>query len=505
MNPADNMNLVRFIKDKAAQYGDKVFLLGEGGPITYRELDRITDRLARRLIGLGIKPGDRIGVLHLNSSYVFQAFLAAVKAAAVAVPVNPVYTAPETAHILGDSGARLLLAHRDLAPKAAEVRDRLPALERIVVRDDGQSLDQALEAAGAEESGSIDPESFSADDPAFTFYTSGTTGKPKGVILSHRNLYFGGANIAQNFGLRPDDVALAVLPMVHIFCIASPFMGSFASGGSVVVLPAFKTEEVLTAIGRHGVTWFPGVPTMFSYLLNDLDRTRHDVSSLRMGLSGGAIMAPELMKNWTEAFGAHVQEAYGLTESTGLVVCDPPFGRRKSGSIGIVASGVDAKIVDDGGAELGPGLVGQLIFKGPNRFVGYHNRPELTEERIKDGWFSTGDHAYRDEEGYFFIAGREQELIITAGYNIYPREIEDVLHAFPGVAEAAVIGVPDPNKGEAPRAYVSLAPGTEADEQAVLDHCRRSLASYKIPQIRFLDELPKNSTGKIVKADLGRD
>ncbi|MFH1060641.1 MAG: AMP-binding protein, partial [Pseudomonadota bacterium] len=398
-----------------------------------------------------------------------------------------------------------LVAHESLADKAAEPVAQLARPPRIVVRREDQSLTQALgEAGGGDGHGPL-PGGFTPDTPAFTFYTSGTTGKPKGVVLTHRNLYFGGANIAQNFGLRPGDVALAALPMVHIFCIASPFLGSLASGGTVVVLPAFNSEAVLTAIAEHRVTWFPGVPTMFSYLLNTLDPARHDVSSLRMGLSGGAIMPMDLMRQWTGKFGAHVLEAYGLTESTGLVVCDPVYGVRKSGSIGIVAAGVDARIVDETGRDQPAGQVGQLIFRGPNRTAGYHNLPEVTAERIREGWFYTGDHAYRDEEGYFFIAGREQDLIITAGYNIYPREIEEVLYTFPGVSEAAVIGVPDPAKGEAPLAYVSLKEGVSADADAIRAHCRASLAPYKIPQIRFLPELPKNPTGKILKKQLPRE
>ena len=499
------MNLIELVRHKAEQYGDKVFLLGEGGPVSYAEFDRITDRLAARLIDLGVKPGERVAVLHRNSAYVFEAYFAAVKARAVAVPVNPIYTPPEVAHNLGDSGAVLLLAYEDLAPKAEQVRGSLPALKQIVVLKKGQSLEEALEAAGGKNTTLPDLPEATPDTPAFTFYTSGTTGKPKGVILCHRNIVFGGCNIAQNYGLRKDDVAMGVLPMVHIFCIASPFMGSFCSGGTVAVMPSFSPETALQAIGQYKVTWLPGVPTMFSYLLNTLDPKRHDVSSLRMGLSGGASIPLDLMNRWMEAFGARVQEAYGLTESVGLVATDPVYGEKKPGSIGIVASGVQARLVDKDGNDVPDGKVGHLIFKGPNRMVGYHNLPEVTAERVVDGWFYTGDHAYRDDDGYLFIAGRESELIITAGYNVYPREIEEVLYSFPGVAEAAVISVPDDNKGEAPLAFVAMAQGAAEDAETLLQHCRQNLAPYKIPLLRFMTELPKNPTGKILKNQLPKE
>ena len=499
------MAIPEFVKAQAAKFGGRTYLIGEGGPISYAEFDRVTDRLAARLAGLGLEPGDRVATLHPNSPQLLLAYFAIIKAGGVVVPVNPVYTAREIAHILGDSGARMVLAHRDWAGRLDELEGGAPEVRAVIIRRGDESLEQALARACPEAPAALSPPVMNPDMPALTFYTSGTTGKPKGVVLTHRNITFGGPNVAQNYGLRAEDITLAALPMVHVFCIASPFMGSFSSGGAVVVVDGFKSEEVLAAIAEHRVTWFPGVPTMFTYLLNTLDESRHDVSSLRMGLAGGASLPVELLRQWEERFGAEIIEVYGLTESTGLVTGNPVYGQRKPGSIGINVSGVDARLVDEQGTEVPVGQVGHLIFRGPNATRGYHNLPEVTAERIKDGWVYTGDHAYRDEEGYYFLVGREAELIITGGYNVYPREIEEVLYACPLVNEAAVIGVPHPSKGEVPKAFLVSREGASQDEETVLAHCRQSLAPYKIPVICFMDELPKNPTGKIMKKDLPTD
>ncbi len=224
-----------------------------------------------------------------------------------------------------------------------------------------------------------------------------------------------------------------------------------------------------------------------------------------MGLSGGASLPVEVLRAWEDQFKAEIIEVYGLTESTGLVTANPVYGTRKPGSIGITVSGVEARVVDKGGQEQLDGEIGELIFKGPNATRGYFNLPEETAEKINNGWVHTGDHAWRDDEGYYYIVGREKELIICGGYNIYPREIEEVLHGYPGVNEAAVIGVPDPIKGEVPKAFVSIKTGFQVLEKELLDFCKKNLASYKIPRMAFMEELPKNITGKIMKKELPRE
>jgi long-chain acyl-CoA synthetase len=499
------MDLVRFLKARARHYDNRILLYGEEGSVTYREFDAVTDRIAYGLELLGIGPGDPVAVLHPNSSQTLLAFFAIIKAGGVVVPINPMYTSREVTYLLNNSEATLLIAHEDLSPLVDQVKEKAPRLNRIALRKRTETLEDAIATLAGARLVPIREKSFNADDPAIMFYTSGTTGSPKGVILTHGNFAFGGPNIAQSYGLRESDIAIAALPMVHVFSIASPFFGSLSSGGSVVVVDRFKAQTIFEMIEKYRVTWFPGVPTMFILLLNSLPENTRDISSLRMGLSGGASLPVEVLRKWEEAFRAEVIEVYGLTESTGLVTANPVYGERKPGSVGITVPGVTAKVVTGDGAECAPKQVGALLFRGPNAAKGYFKLPEETRAKIRDGWVHTGDHAYRDEDGYFFIVGREKELIISGGYNIYPKEIEEVLHTHGAVGEAAVVGVADPVKGEVPKAFVALKPGAKATEEELTEHCRASLAPYKLPKIAFLDELPKNPTGKILKKELPRE
>jgi long-chain acyl-CoA synthetase len=501
------VDLVKFLKIRADRYKNKIFLYGKEIPdgISYKEFDVLTDRIAYALEMIGLARGDHIAVLHPNSAQTIISYYSIFKLGGVVIPINPIYTPREIKYILNNSQAKALILHESFLSAIEEIKAEIPLVKHFIVREDTASMETAVTGYLGSPLASIKSRNFQPDDPAVIFYTSGTTGSPKGVILTHRNFCFGGPNCAQNYGLRENDVTIAVLPLVHVFCVASPVFGSLSSGGSVVVLERFKVEQVFEAIERYRVTWFPGVPTMFTYLLNDLSENCRDLSSLRMGLSGGASLPVEVLKEWEERFHADIIEVYGLTESTGLVTANPVYGTRKPGSIGITVSGIEARVVDKDAGELPRREIGELIYKGPNATRGYFNLPEETSEKIKSGWVHTGDHAWRDEEGYFYIVGREKELIICGGYNIYPREIEEVLHGHPDVNEAAVIGATDPVKGEIPRAFVSLKKGCEVTAEELLSFCKKNLAAYKIPRIVFMPELPKNITGKIMKKELPRE
>jgi len=493
-------SFVQCVRDKANQYNDRVFLCDfeTGKSITYAQFDGMTDRLAHGFNSLGLKKADRVALLHPNQSDFILCYVGVLKAGGAAVPINSLYTTPEIQFILNDSETRFLVTTDALSEKVKNIESEIPTLEQIIIKTGEQTLEEAIsEMVGPLRVIEID--SYDPNDLAIVFYTSGTTGKPKGVMLTHRNLTFGGANVAQSYGLREDDVTIAVLPLVHVFANASPVLGSFSSGGKVIVMKQFKTHHVYEAIERHKITWFPGVPTMFNYLLSDFSSNTRNLSSLRMGLSGGASLPVESLREFETKFNANILEVYGLTESTGLVTANPVYGARKPGSIGITVSGVQTRVVSESDDECAPGEVGELIFKGPNATAGYWNRSDETNKRITDGWVHTGDHVYQDEDGYFFLVGRESELIVSGGFNIYQKEIEAVLSSHPDIHEVAVIGVADKNKGEIPKAFIALKPGAESNEKDLLNHCGQNLAAYKIPMIEFVRELPKNPIGKIAK------
>jgi len=497
-------SVAKYLKTKVLQFGD-VRLLKDYGTATsysYREFDVATDRLALGFRKMGAAPGDRIAFLHPNHTDLLLGYFGAIKAGAVAVAVNPAYTAREIMHIIGDSGAKILVSTERFHKSLETVRKEAALLATVIVKKEGQDLAEAVTAV----SGPLSPEDpieRTADDAAMIFYTSGTTGAPKGVMISHRNITFGAGNMAQNYGLTASDITVVCLPLNHIFANASPFWGALASGGSAVVMERFQTEPVFDAIKRERITWFPGVPTMFTFLLSGFDDHPRDVSSLRMGLSGAASLSVQNLEAFEAKFGAFMLEVYGLTESTGLVTANPVYGVRKPGSIGMSVSGVAARLVDPEWRDVPRGELGELIFKGPNGTMGYWGLPEETEKKIRDGWISTGDLAYQDDEGYFYIGSRKNELIISGGYNIFPREIEDILNSHPHVLESAVIGVDDAALGEVPKAFVVPAPGNNVEVEDLEAFCQENLAKYKVPRVfSIMDELPKNTTGKILKKEL---
>jgi len=497
------MSLVEFVRERAKEFGSKIFLWEKKNSLTYEEFDQVTDRMGAELQALGLKKSDHAAVLFPNSLDTLLSYFSIIKAGGAVVPINPLYTPREIAFILNNSEAKFLLAASHFQKAVEGIRSQVPGLRQAIFRSEDEPSILKTLAGLAPKANTLKPVELSSQDKAIIFYTSGTLGTPKGVMLTHGNFTFSGPNIARCYGLRQEDISLAVLPLVHVFAVASPVFGSLSSGGTVVVLDRFQAETVLQAFVDYRVTWFPGVPTMFNYLHHAYGNGAWNISSVRMGLSGGASLSVELLKNWETRFNAEILEVYGLTESTGLVTANPVHGVRKAGSIGIPVPGVQTRLINKEGKDAGKGEVGEILFKGPNAAKGYWKLPKQTEEAIRNGWVHTGDLAKQDEDGYFYIVGRKNDLIIVGGYNVYPREIEEVLYAHPAVYEAAVIGMADEVKGEIPKAYISLKPGQTATEKEILEFCKQNLAPYKVPrQVEIRSELPKSSTGKILHREL---
>ena len=336
-------------------------------------------------------------------------------------------------------------------------------------------------------------------------YTSGTTGKPKGAELTHFQLYMNCTVGGELLGFQDDDIGVAVLPMFHVFGLSSVLNTAVRFGGTLVLIPRFEPDAVLDAIARHRCTIFSGVPTMY-YALLQVEVAGRDLSSLRVGVSGGAAIPGEVIRGFEEKFpGVVILEGYGLSETASATTFNISAEQRKVLSIGKPIWGVEVLVVDDQDKPLppGPDNIGEIIIRGHNVMKGYYGNPEATAEAFRGGWFHTGDLAYADKDGYLFVVDRMKDMLIRGGYNVYPREIEEVLFAHPAVAEAAVVGKADAKLGEEVVAFVVLKPGAKADPDEIIAYCRERLAAYKYPrEVRILADLPKGPTGKILKREL---
>ncbi|MER7282642.1 long-chain fatty acid--CoA ligase [Dactylosporangium sp. NPDC000244] len=500
-----SFNLALILREQAARNPDRLLLHSGADSWSYRAVDTASGRLAAALRRLGLRPGDRIAVQLPNVPEFVIAYFGALRAGLVMVPLSPQLTAHELRYHLIDSQARLIITHELSVEQASEAaRDIGDVPVHVVASDaapDGVAhFDDLL--TGDDES---DLHPTAPEDTAVLLYSSGTTGKPKGAELTHFQLFMNCTVAGELFGIRPDDVSVAVLPLFHVFGLSMVLNLAVRYGAGLALVPRFQPDEVLDIIERLRCTVFWGVPTMYVALLR-ADAAGRNLSSLRAAVSGGAAIPGEVIRQFEEKFsGAIVLEGYGLSETASVATFNVSAEQRKVLSIGRAIWGVEVRIVGPDGAELPPGprQVGEIVIRGHNVMKGYHNRPEETARAIRDGWFHTGDLGYRDEEGYFFIVDRLKDLIIRGGYNVYPREVEEVLYEHPAVAEAAVVGRPDARLGEEVTAHVVLRPGVTADSRDLHVHCRERLAGYKNPrEIHIVAALPKGPTGKILKRAL---
>jgi long-chain acyl-CoA synthetase len=489
-------NLAANLAGTATRHGERIALKLDETEIPYAALDAASARVAGLLRSRGMQAGARVGLMLPNVPQFAVVYYGVLRAGGVIVPMNPLLKSREVEFYLSDSEAELLFVWHGFAAEA-EQGAAAAGVEAIVVTPG--AFERLL--------GSVEPDSevvdVAGDDTAVILYTSGTTGKPKGAELTHDNL---GRNVqvaVDLLDLHSEDVVLGALPLFHAFGQTCAMNAAVASGATLSLIARFDAGHALEIIERDGVTAFEGVPTMYSAMLHVPDPDGYDTSSLRVCISGGAAMPVEVMRAFEEKFGCTVLEGYGLSETSPMASFNHPDRERKPGSIGTPVAGVEMKIVTDDGDEVAQGEPGEIVIRGHNVMKGYWKRPEATAEAIRDGWFHSGDIGRVDEDGYFFVVDRKKELIIRGGYNVYPREIEEVIYEHPDVREAAVIGIAHPELGEEVGAAVVLKPGATATEADIRDHVKSNVAAYKYPrQVWFVDELPKGATGKIQKREI---
>jgi long-chain acyl-CoA synthetase len=492
-----SLNLASIVTESAGRAPAGVAVRLGGLELTYAEVDDRSARLAALLREKGIQQGDRVGVMLPNVLEFPVSYYGVLRGGAAVVPMNVLLKRREIAFYLEDSGTKLLLAWHGFAEEA-----------RGGAADAGAELIEVEPEAFAELLGDREPATEVAEteeeDTAVILYTSGTTGKPKGAELTHFNLSRNSELASRNTcEVRQGDIVLGALPLFHSFGQTVSMNASLRVGATLTLLPKFDPGEALEIMQRDGVTHFYGVPTMYGALLHHPGREGHDTSNLRICITGGASMPVEVLRGFEEAFGCELLEGYGLSETSPVACTNHPGRPRKPGSIGTPLEQVEMKVVDEDDNEVAQGEVGEIVIRGHNVMKGYWQRPEATEEAMRGGWFHTGDMARIDEDGYFFIVDRKKDLIIRGGYNVYPREVEEVLYEHPKIREAAVIGVPHDEWGEEIGAAIVPHEGEDLAPEEVSEYVKERIAAYKYPRIVwFMEELPKGPTGKILKREI---
>jgi len=505
-----SLNLASILRNSAHKYAKKPCLIVGDTVINYETAHAYAQRFASALTRLGVKRGQHVALMLPNVPQFTIAYYAAHYIGAPVVPLNVLLTPEEIAYHLEDSDAVALVVWEGFYDQAKAGFDRADDCKHLIVVKQAPTDIKAPEgvhnftALVASSEPMHEPVATMPDDTAVVLYTSGTTGKPKGAELTHFNMFYNAEYCATRLmPVQEDSVALVVLPLFHSYgqtCIQN---ATLRGGGSLVLLPRFEPGPAFQLMQKYDVNTFAGVPTMYFALLHYAEAKNFKLK-LRICSSGGAAMPVEVMRAFDEAYGVNILEGYGLSE-TSPVACFNTLDRpKKPGSIGVPLEGVEFKLVDaEGKTILDPNVPGEICIKGHNVMKGYYTRPEATAEAIRDGWFSTGDVAHRDEDGFFFIVDRKKDMIIRGGFNVYPREIEEVLYGYPAIGEAAVIGVKHESHGEEIKAVVAFKAGQSATPEQIIAYCKERLAAYKYPRIIEVREtLPKTATGKILKREL---
>ncbi len=537
------ITLPQLLEQTAAKSPGHPALIYFGARISYGQLQDHVDRLAAGLQSMGVKKGDRVALLMPNCPQFVISFFGAMRAGAIVTATSSMYTAREITHQWNDAGATVVIADRRLYPVIKAALPQLTSVRHIILtgmrqyyprplqelctvlessRSEKLSNRTKLSSTGATQptgpalheweallsvSPKPRPSNLTPSDIACLQYTGGTTGTSKGAMLTHANLVINAYQASRLLTMNGNgqEVMVAALPLFHIFAMTCVMISSVEIGGSVVILPRFELRAALNVIRKYRPTMFHGVPTMYVAFNGVPGVERYGFNSLRMCMSGGAALPAEVRQKFEALTGGKLVEGYGLTETSPVTHVNPPAGSPKVASIGRPIPDTEARIVDleTGTHEMPVGEVGEITIRGPQVMKGYWNKPEETALVLRDGWLHTGDIAKKDADGYFYIVDRKKDMIIAGGYNIYPREVEEVLFECPKIEEAAVIGVPDAYRGETVKAFVVLKAGVTATAEEIIAFCRERMAAYKAPrQVVFRDSLPKSGVGKYLRREL---
>ncbi len=536
--------LFHFLDESARKYPDRACTIFKGAVVTYKEMNAITDHIAAALVDMGVKKGDRVGMFMPNTPQFVMAYYGILKAGGVVVATNPLYTAPEIEHQASDAGIEIMFVMTNFYKtiKAAQPKTKIKKMIVTNLKESLPPLLSMLFTLAKEKKGGfriegglgegdvwmkdllakyadaprpalqIDP-----DDTALFQYSGGTTGVSKGAVAMHRNVVANTLQIKNWMtGIEEGkEVVLMAIPLFHVYGMVAGMNFAMASGASMVMVPnARDLKDVLDNISKFKATIFPGVPALYNGINNhpDVKAGKYNLSSIKACISGSAPLMRETKEQFEALTGGKVFEGYGLSEAPTATHCNPLDGVNKTGSIGIPLPDVDVKIInlDDGETEMGQGEIGEIIVSGPQVMKGYHNMPTETANalrKLKDGktWLYTGDIAQMDEDGYFYIVDRKKELIKPGGFQVWPREVEEVLAAHPKIMDVGVAGIPDPYRGETVKAWIVMKPGEKVTEEELKAFCKERLAAYKVPtHYEFRDELPKTTVGKILRRELVR-
>jgi len=496
------MGIAELFKQTALRLPDKVAIEFEEQRVTFKELQLQANKVANALHSIGIAKGDRVAHYLPNCLELVYSLMGNFRNGSIIVPMNISFKEQEIHHILHDSGAKAVITDMERLPTVKNIMSKLPDLKHIILVDGNaentHNFNEITKKAPDKEPNAI----IKDEDYSIIFYTSGTTGKPKGAALNQTNVTSNIKALAQAWKWAEDDVFVLTLPLYHIHGIGVALCGSLYVGNFTILRKKFVAEDVLETIQKRKATLFMGVPTMYFKLLEVEGLEKYDLSSMRLFVSGSAPLSRELFYKLKKAFGHEVLERAGMSESM-MNFSNPYDGDRIPGSVGPCLPGVKVRITDKNYSDVPVGTEGEILIKGPNVFSGYWNKPKYNKEVFKDGWFVTGDVGKTDEKNYVYIIGRSKDVIKSGGINIYPREIEDVIESMPQVKECAVVGIPDKEFGESVKAYVVLNPNAKLTGDEVIAYCKEKLASFKKPKfVGFLEQLPKNTMGKMLKEEL---